>query len=178
MRWLSVEGIKGAIIGGVAASIVGRPRMTADVDAVILVDDSDWERVAESASHYGLMPRRADLLAFAARTRVLLLRHTASGIDVDISLGALPFEHEVVARALAVNLKDLDLRIATGEDLVIMKALPRRPHDIADIEGILVVHPDLDLARIRDYLREFSSALEMPEIQDDFERLLRRVRRS
>jgi hypothetical protein len=39
-------------------------------------------------------------LSFALRSRVLLLRHDPSGIDVDISLGALPFTEEAIARAV------------------------------------------------------------------------------
>ena len=58
-----------------------------------------------------------------------------------------------------------------------MKAVARRPKDIADIEGLLTTNPDLDLDHIRHHLREFSSVLEMPEIQEDFERLLRRKRK-
>jgi len=94
-----------------------------------------------------------------------------------VSLGALPFEREVIERSTMVRVGALRLRLSSAEDLVIMKALARRPKDIADIEGILDVQRDLDLDRIRTYLREFSSLLEMPEIQDDFERLLRRRQR-
>jgi len=43
--------------------------------------------------------------------------------------------------------------------------------------GYGFVNPDLDLARIRHLLREFSSVLEMPEIYDDFDKLLRRKQR-
>lgn len=38
--------------------------------------------------------------------------------------------------------------------------------------------PDLDLDRVRTWLREFGSILEMPEIQEDFERLLRERRKT
>ena len=55
-----------------------------------------------------------------------------------------------------------------------MKAVARRPKDVVDIDSILNVNRNLDLDRIRHHLREFSSVLEMPEIQEDFERLLRR----
>jgi len=177
MRWLVNERIPGAIIGGVAASIRGRPRLTDDVDAVILADDVGWERVVSSASPYGIVPRIDGVLDFAARSRVLLLRHEPSGVDLDVSLGALPFEREVIERSSIEKVGRLRLRLSSAEDVVIMKALARRPRDIADIEGILDVQRDLDLDRIRHYLREFSSLLEMPEIQEDFERLLRRQAR-
>jgi len=177
MRWLTSERIPGAIIGAVAVSVRGKPRHTDDIDAVILGDDIGWERVVESAARYGLVPRIEDALAFATRSRVLLLRHAASGVEVDVSLGVLPFERETIERSTMVRVGALRLRLSSAEDLVIMKALARRPKDIADIEGILDVHRDLDLNRIRRYLREFSSLLEMPEIHDDFEKLLRRKKK-
>lgn len=57
-----------------------------------------------------------------------------------------------------------------------MKALARRPQDIADIAGIIEVQRHLDIERIRRWVREFSAILEMPEILDDLEVLLRRRR--
>jgi hypothetical protein len=176
MQWLTSERLDGAIIGGVAVSIRGRPRITKDVDAVVLADDVGWPRALDSAARYGLVPRIDNALDFASRSRMLLLRHEKSGVEVDVSLGGLPFEREAVERASMVDVKRLRLRISSAEDLVIMKAVARRPKDWVDIDVILSMNPDLDLARIRHHLREFSSVLEMPEIYDDFEKLLRRKR--
>jgi len=75
MRWITEEEIAGVVIGGVAASLLGRPRMTRDIDAIVLGDEMGWEAVIESARHFGIAPRIDDPLEFARRTRVLLLRH-------------------------------------------------------------------------------------------------------
>lgn len=45
----------------------------------------------------------------------------------------MPFEAEVVDPAQLIDIGELAIRIATPEDLIIMKALARRPEDIADI---------------------------------------------
>lgn len=176
MRWITEEDIHGVVIGGVAASLLGRPRLTADIDAIVLGDEMGWEAVIESARRFGIAPRIDDPLEFAGRTRVLLLRHLPSSVDVDVSLGALPFEREVVARASMIEAGDIQVRVPAIEDLVIMKALARRPRDWGDIEGLIDARPEMDFDRIRHWLREFGSILEMPEIQDDFEQLLRRRR--
>lgn len=152
--------------------------MTRDIDALVLGDEMGWEAVLESASRFGIAPRIDDPLDFARRTRILLLRHLPSSVDIDVSLGALPFEREVVERSSIVIAGDIHVRVPTVEDLVIMKALARRPRDLGDIEGLLDVWPDIDLDRIRQWLREFGSILEMPEIQEDFERLLRQRRKA
>ena len=58
-----------------------------------------------------------------------------------------------------------------------MKSLARRPQDIADIAGIIEVHPALDVDRIRTWVRDFSAILEMPEIYEELEPLLSRRNR-
>jgi hypothetical protein len=42
-----------------------------------------------------------------------------------------------------------------------------------DIENIIQANPNLDVDRIRRCVREFSAVLEMPEIHDALEKLLR-----
>jgi hypothetical protein len=41
---------QGLIIGGVAASLLGKPRLTADVDAVLLVSTNDLPRLIQAAA--------------------------------------------------------------------------------------------------------------------------------
>lgn len=163
---------RGMIIGGVAASLLGKPRLTADVDAVLLVSTDDLPRLVHAAAQEGLIPRIADAEAFARRNRVLLLRHRDTGIDVDISLGMLPFEVEAVERSVLHALGDVSVRLPTPEDLVIFKAVAHRPKDLLDIQAILASHPDLDRARIEDWLRQFAQALDMPELWDDIAKWL------
>lgn len=95
----------------------------------------------------------------------MLLRHAPGNLDVDISLGALPFEEEVVERSTNIDVGGLQIRVATAEDLVIMKAVAGRGRDIVDIENILDANRDLDVDRIRHWVRQFSSILDMPEMQ-------------
>ncbi len=66
---------QGIVIGGVAASLLGKPRLTADVDAVMLVSTDDLPRLIAAAAQEGFAPRIADADQFARRNWVLLLRH-------------------------------------------------------------------------------------------------------
>jgi hypothetical protein len=172
--WLAATGVRGAVIGGVAAALLGRPRVTGDVDALVLVEESGWEAFVRAGARFGIRPRRPDAIAFARRSRVLLLRHEPSAIDVDVSLGALAFEREVVARARSRRVAGVSVPLATAEDLIVMKAIARRPRDVADIEGLRDAGRRLDRRRILRLVREFADALEMPEIARDLERILGR----
>jgi hypothetical protein len=172
-RLLDRFGNQGVIIGGVAASVLGIPRFTADVDVVILLSIDRLPDLLLAAADLGFVPRIANAELFARRNRVVLLRHAESGIGVDVSLGMLPFEEEVVARSTVHQIGDIELRLPTPEDLIVLKAVAHRRKDLLDIEGVLKSHPDLDRARVERWIREFAAALEMPELWEDIAPLLR-----
>ncbi len=138
--WLGATGTLFVVIGGVAASLLGRPRFTQDVDVTVIVDPIEWERFLAAGERHGLEARRPDPLEFAKQNRVLLLRHASSGISVDVVLGALPFEEQMIRRARPTAVGPIRIPLPTPEDLVIMK-VAERPRDIADIESIVNTHP-------------------------------------
>ncbi len=178
MAWWRSQGTRGIVIGGLAASLLGRPRVTRDVDALVLLAENQWPTFVEAGKEFGFLPRIADVLVFARESRVLLLRHEPTGIDVDVALGALPFEEEAVARAAKITIADVTIPLPTPEDLIIMKAVAGRDQDWLDIDGVLAAHPSLDVRRVRRWVRSFADALEMPELFSDLEkRLPRPVRR-
>lgn len=166
-RLLARFGNRGIVIGGVAASLLGKPRLTADVDAVILLSVTDLPRLMQAATRVGFAPRLPDAEDFARQHRVLLLRHQASGINVDISLGILPFEVEAVERSIVHQAGSLSIRLPTPEDLIIFKAVAHRPQDMLDIKSVIEAHPQLDRERVRYWVQEFARVLEMPELWDD-----------
>lgn len=176
MRWFTATGVRAAVIGGVAASLLGKPRLTKDIDAVVL--DADAEALLESGAAFGFLPRIADAVDFAHNTRMLLLRYSEGNIDIDLSLGSLPFEYEVIERSSMIDVgAGVSIRVASPEDIIVMKAIAGRGRDVMDIDNILQANPDLDIERIRRWVREFSSVLEMPEIHDALEKLLRHRQR-
>jgi len=164
---------QGVIIGGIAASLLGTPRYTVDLDAVFLLSVDDIPNLIREAARQGIEPRIPDAKQFARKNRVLLLRHTASGTDIDLSLGILPFEYEMVERSNLINVGTLQLRLPTPEDLIIMKAIAHRPKDLTDIQAIAGSNPDLDKERIRYWVEQFGEALDLPELWYEIEKLLK-----
>ena len=171
-RWLNDSKVPFAVIGGVAAGLLGKYRATGDVDAVILTDESKIDIFVEDAKSYGFVPRMENAVEFARENRVLLLRHVGDDIGVDLSLGILPFETEMIARAIRVQAVGVEIPIAPPEELIVMKALAFRPRDITDIETLLDANEHVDLHRVRNSVQELSDALEDPEIAARLERLL------
>lgn len=83
-------------IGGLAVIAHGVPRYTLDIDATVPGRKVSPERVVEAARRHKLIPRREDAIAFAQTSQVVLLRHEACGVPVDVSLAWMPFEEEAL----------------------------------------------------------------------------------
>jgi hypothetical protein len=174
MKWLDASHIPSMVIGGVASSMLGRPRLTQDVDALVLLPEGEWAKALSSANNHGIVPRIEDPLGFARRSRMLLLTHTSSNIDIDIALGGLSFEIEALDRSQTHEMNGFSLRLPTVEDLLIMKAFAHRPKDMEDIKGLLDANPDADLDIVRQWVREFATAMAMPDLLEDFEKIVAR----
>ena len=174
LNFLSDTNTKSIIIGGIAASLLGKVRFTADIDSLIFLPEEKIENFLKKAAKYGLLPRIKNAPEFARKTRVLLLKHQASGVNIDLSLGLLPFEIEASNRARIFKVGKLKLSLPTPEDLIIMKAVAHRPIDLEDIRSILEINPNLDLKRIKYWVQQFAKILESPEIWTDLKKLLPR----
>lgn len=144
-------------IGGIAVQHWGEPRLTRDVDLALLTGFGGEAEFIDPllAQYEGRLP---DAREFALARRILLLR-TPSGIGIDISLAALPFEQDAMRRTvLAEYAPGLRLRICSPEDLVVMKMLAGRETDLRDVRSILVrqVAGELDSARVEAQLAELA----------------------
>jgi hypothetical protein len=118
----------------------------------------------------GRLPDAAD---FALRNRVLLIR-ASNGKDVDISLGALDFEIDMIERATAFEFApDCVLPTCSAEDLFVMKAFAARTQDWIDAESIAIrQHSRLDQSYIFKHLSVLTELKETPEILDCARRIL------
>jgi hypothetical protein len=68
--WLESQEVRGLVIGGLAASLWGRPRLTRDVDVLVWVEESRWPGLLAAGADHGFQPRRPDVLANNRRFRV------------------------------------------------------------------------------------------------------------
>ncbi|MBN3033161.1 MAG: hypothetical protein JW873_03610 [Candidatus Saganbacteria bacterium] len=162
------------LIGGIAAAILGKPRFTADVDAVALVKNEEIAEFLKIARKHGLTPRLKAAEDFARKNRVILLKHGPSGIGLDISLGRLPFEVAAIKGSKRYKIGGVDLRLPRVEDLIIFKSVAHRPQDMIDIQEMIKLNPNVDEKYLRDQLQEFSRILDKAEIWDDVKAMLKK----
>jgi len=170
---LESYGIPYAIIGGVAVSIRAIPRYTKDVDAVLWVGESDWEKILAQVTQEGFTARAENPISFAQKNRLLLLIDE-DGTQIDLSFGALPFEERMIRNAEPVEIASgCFATVATAESLVVMKAIAWRPKDIQDIRDIASINPDLDWNSVVEEFAEYAELLETPERVPALKELIR-----
>ena len=128
----------------------------------------------DEAKEVGIEARIENAAEFARKSRVLLMKHNPTNTNIDISLGVLPFEQEVVERSVVHQIDaNLQIRLPTPEDLIILKAVAHRPKDIEDIRILADKYPGLDKTRIEQWVKSFADALEMPALWDDIAELFK-----
>ena len=164
-------------IGGIAVQRWGEPRLTQDVDLTLLTGFGGEEKFVDLLLTK-LKQRRPDAREFALRHRVLLAR-TTGGVDVDVALGALPFEERSVRRASTwAWAEGQSLITCSAEDLVVHKAFAGRDLDWGDLERVLIrQHGKLDLTKVRSELTPLLELKGEMEALDKFERTLAKVDR-
>jgi hypothetical protein len=170
-RWRS------CVIGGIAVQRWGEPRLTRDVDVTLLTGLGGEERyVDEVLRHY--RSRVPEGRQFALRHRVMLLQ-AVDGTEIDLALGGLPFEADVMDRSSEFEFyPGMVLRTCAAEDLIVMKAFAGRELDWADVKGILARQgARLNWRTISSELRPLCELKGEPEIVDRLEQLRIKVRR-
>lgn len=160
------------LIGGLAVQRWGEPRFTRDADLTLLTGFGSEESFI-TALLDNFEARRGDAAEFALRARVVLLR-AANGVDLDVALGALPFEERSVQRSSDYEfVYDFFLPTCSAEDLVVHKVFAGRDRDWGDVQGIVSRQGrKLDARLIRRELGPLLSAKEDTESMEKFDRML------
>lgn len=136
--FLQSQGVPYALVGGLAASLRGQPRVTADVDIVISADVDRALELVVALEDSNFRPLFDNVSDVVKQSFLLPLRHRTANIKVDIAVGLSGFERQTVARAEPVELAGATIFVATAEDLLIMKVLAGRPQDEQDLTGIVM----------------------------------------
>ena len=170
--FLVERGWRYCFIGGIALQRWGQPRLTNDIDLTILTGfGGEGAYVDALLARYDA--RIPDGREFAMKHRVLLLQ-SRDGIPIDVALGGIAFEKQIVARATRYEfLPDLSLLTCSAEDLIVLKAFADRPRDWADVETIIArQQARLDWNYIFAQLEPLSQLKGAPEIIDRVKRLM------
>ena len=94
-------------------------------------------------------------------------------VIVDFLLCLPGYEEQIITRAIQRKFGSLTVWISTAEDLIIQKAITRRPKDWQDVEDLLIVQFGiLDYEYIENWLTQFSDVLDQPELLTQYHALV------
>ncbi len=157
---LARSGVAYAVIGAHAVNAWLEPRFTADIDVTAAANAAEMERVTrafadagyEVVQRYGVnAPSGPDFVRFAAPGNPLV---------VEIQAAKTGFQQEVIRRAATSNGGP---RVATPEDLLVLKLIADRPKDQVDLLGLAQL-PGLDWCYVEHWADEW-------EIRERLDRL-------
>jgi hypothetical protein len=134
------------LIGGIASSILGRPRCSSDLD--LLIAPASAPAALDALADIGFTVERTNphwlYKAFRREVLIDLLFRASGGIHLD---------DEMLRRSRVRTFRDASVRVIPPEDLVVMKAIAHdeeTPRHWGDALGILPASPlDWDYLLVR-----------------------------
>lgn len=146
--------IRYALVGGIAASLRGRPRFTQDVDVLLEVPQIVLPRLLEDLAANGFSLDQGKVIREFTRNHLTAFHYKS--VRIDWLKPVLPLYARTLADASLVSWRSgLPVRIAGAEGLILTKLAAFRPQDQLDIEMLLSANrTNLDLDLIR---REWSA---------------------
>lgn len=157
---LDEMGVSWAVVGGLAVSVRGEPRLTRDVDvAVAVTSDREAENLIRELRSRGYAPTAIVEHETAARlaTARLSLEDETDGIVIDLLFASSGIEPETVADAEIVEVfPGVRARVASRPHLIAMKVLARddriRPQDFDDLRSLVARATTGELNEVRELL--------------------------
>lgn len=157
VRFLSAQKIKYVILGGIAVSIYGEPRLTADIDVNIIFDKDKLDEFLVEAKKFNFYPLFPNTRKITEKTGVIPMKFVKGKITgkADIIIAENVLEYTAIKRGRIKKIGSIRARLVSPEDLIIHKITSSRPRDLEDLKGILVRQKGkLDIRYIRFWLKK------------------------
>jgi predicted nucleotidyltransferase len=139
-----------ALIGGFAVAMHGLPRPTRDIDILFTTPRISLPGLLEKFRERGFSFDRDAVI------RQLGMDHLSEvhygEVRVDLLEAVIPIFRQAMERARDEDVHGHRVRVATPEDLVVLKLLAGREGDLGDVRGILAVQGnafDIEVTRHR-----------------------------
>ncbi len=126
------------VIGGVAVSNIGEPRLTEDLDLILFIKKGEGGEFLKIAKGQGFEVNEKEEIDNLKSTGCFRIFWTP--LRLDIICASTDFEQEALRRKQKLNLYGLKANFPTPEDLIILKIIPGRAKDMLDAESIALRH--------------------------------------
>jgi predicted nucleotidyltransferase len=154
--FLEREKVEFVVVGGLAASLQGRPRYTEDIDLMVNLRSSRVPELAELAKKEGFEVAVEPAGPHWASSGFLRLLSGPKSKETAVDLMAMNSEYlrQVSARAQETRFCEQKVRVASPEDVIVLKLAAYRQKDFPDLETVFLRNGErLD----REYLRKWTA---------------------
>jgi hypothetical protein len=148
-RELQAANVRYALVGGLAVTLHGHLRSTADIDIVLALDDENLARFVSYFKRAGWVPvlplpfdalldasQRADWIA-NRNVKVFAVHHPKKrSMTLDVLLVTPIPAAQIVQRAVSLPLLGENVTVAAIDDLIEMKRAVGRPVDLSDVAAL------------------------------------------
>ena len=110
------EGLPFVVIGGIASAVLGRPRWTQDVDFLVRPQDAPQTLQVLEREGFATQETYPDWL----------FKGVSDGVIIDVlfkSSGGIYLDEDMLERSVVRDFAGLPLRMASAEDIIVMKAI-------------------------------------------------------
>jgi hypothetical protein len=152
----AARSVRHALIGGLAVSMRGRPRLTQDVDVLVEVPQIELPGLIEALVERGFSIDPA--VAIKEYVRDHMTSFQLGPVRIDWLKPVLPLYSRAIQSASPLDWSEgHPIRVATAEGLILTKMVSFRPQDQMDIETLLTANRDtIDVQQIRDEWSPFA----------------------
>ena len=149
---LNEIGIDYLVVGGLAVNFHGIPRMTYDIDLMILLESENILKLVRKLTQWGYRPKiPIDAKDLADETKrnswvrekgmkaLNFYSETLPIGEIDIVIDSpIPYK-ELKTRAIKIKLKDEKIPTVSIHDLIELKLRAGRKQDLADVEHLRII---------------------------------------
>ena len=153
----AARSIRHALIGGLATSLRGRPRLTQDVDFLVDVPQLTLPGLLDDLVGRKFTLDRAVVIQEYVREHITAFAF--GPVRIDWLKPVLPFYMRTLADAKPLEWSEgHSIRVATAEGLILTKMVAFRPQDQMDVETLLTANRDeIDINLIREEWSPFAA---------------------
>jgi predicted nucleotidyltransferase len=154
---LNASGAPYVVIGGLALSLWGDPRLTYDIDFLVyLTDEKDVKMFLSRGVKEGLSFDMNEALRTFKTHRAFVGKE--GDLHLDFLVAGTAYETELYERRRQVMYAGLALPVASPEDMILLKLMAGRDKDLVDIKNIIARQGlKLDKAYITKWAEQFHS---------------------
>lgn len=136
LEWLGhafeQAGLDAVLIGGQARNFWAEPRATMDYDFTVAADAEAFRRLRESLGAHGFRTVRDQGPTQSSGPDFVQMVNTETGEAIDLQAAKTAFQAELIERGVRID-SEQPLRVATVEDLLVLKLIANRKKDQNDL---------------------------------------------